>query len=141
MENEVYSILEVSPSQELFFLRLLTRQAMIHGLPISILSEILNVGETSTSDTLYYFIRLLLVYSHKPSTEVSRNDIIERLANLPINNNIINHAFINLTDIDISHPQVQRELLFTILAREVNREISIPHSLKRYISHITRYEI
>lgn len=141
MENEVYSILEKSFTQELFLLRILTRESVLNGLAAEFPKEILRVGGNVCCDSLYDFIRLLLTYSHKSELDVSRNNIIQQLANLPINNSIINSVFNNLIDANIYHPQVRRELLFTVLVREVDPEIPIPEALQRYVTHIGQYEM
>lgn len=143
MQSDLYQSFEKSPTEELFFLRLLTQEIMRNGFPTNISPEILSICETTTSTTLYYFIRSLLIYSHKLNVEVEveHENIIERLTNLPISISIIDTAFNNLIDIKICHHQVRRELLFTILVREINPEIPIHSSLKRYIEKVIQYNM
>lgn len=132
----VVSLIENSPTEELFLLRILTKYAVHNGLPINIPRDIYDLGQDVGTTSLYHFIRLLIRYTQKHNIYHHTNNIVKSLAALPINSSIIDNIFEDLIDISVNSAPIRRELVFSILVREIDPTISIDPNIQTYLEHI-----
>lgn len=131
------NLIEKSPTEELFLLRLLTSYTIHHGLPLNIPTDIRMLGQDPGPGSLYNFIRTLIHYSQKQDEPRHTNNIVKRLAALPINSNTVDTIFNDLIDISVSSVPVRRELVFSILAREIDPDITVDPDIQNYLQYVS----